>query len=373
MSNIERCGFFSSQDNDRLYSDDDFCGYFSNFITTGVFQNKSDDSLLVEANGTNKITVRPGKAWLEGRVYELLSDKEIEIHAGDASLDRIDLVVVKCDYVERDIYITIKQGIPSSTPTTPTLQRDTDAFEIAIASYKMEKGAINVSSSQIVDTRKDLNLAGEVTSLIDKHNLKEFLKDTGFIMRGDINSKDIYPLEDNVYNIGSAMKRYKTLYIDELDVVKDLPYLKNTGGTVEGRINSMDISPITTNVYRLGNPDAKWREAYITDLHVYGTHPFIAKTGGEISGTLTNTLSPNEGISQGIYKDFDGNGDTLIGQNSNGKCTHVFSGKGDFIVNNPVARVKDIRAEQIALNGKRLYIQSEAPTNAVEGSVWIQV
>lgn len=376
MSNIERSGFFASLDGDRLYDDEQFASFFGRFLKDGFFPTEKNDGLLVQADGSNKITINEGVAWIQGRCYELLEKKQIQIEAGDALLSRIDRVVVRCDYVKRDIYIAIKKGQEASEPTAPELQRDSDAYELCIAQYKLEKGATNIKQSNITDTRKDIDLCGEVTSIIDKHSLKEFLKVTGFIMEGDIHTKNLIPVDDGCV-IGTPEHPFEKITVQEIDILKGMPYLPTTGGTMTGPIYTEDLEPANNNMSNLGAIDKRYANAHITNLNVYGTHPFINKAGGSVTGAINHDYSPSTNQYQEMYKDFDnngqGDGNTYIGYNLNGACTHIFRGKGDFNVTNPVANFQDVRAKYLMVNNKRVYIQPEAPVGAPEGSVWIKV
>lgn len=375
MSNIERCGFFASVNGDRLYDDDQFADFFGRFLQDGYFP-LPEDGLFVEANGTNTLTVNPGSAWIQGRCYELLEKKSLVIEPGDALLSRIDRVVVRCDYVNRDIYVTIKKGVEASEPKLPELQRDSDAYELGIAYYRIDKGVTNLLQSHIIDTRKNIDVCGEVTSIIDKHTLKEFCKITGFTMEADIITKNLIPADNNC-TLGSKEAPYKKIYAQELELANDLSYLPLDGGIMKGDIHTRGLYPYKNNYANIGTSLYRYANAHITNLHVYGEHPFIKKEGGNVTGTLDHNFTPDDLSYMEKYCDFDNNGQgdghTYIGYNLNGLCTHIFRGKGNFNVANPVATFKDMRADSLMVNGKRVYIQSEAPTNAPDGSVWIKI
>lgn len=375
MSNIERCGFFASVNGDRLYDDDEFASYFGRFLQDGYFP-LPENGLFVEADGSNILTVNPGSAWIQGRCYELLEKKQLTIEPGDALLSRIDRVVVRCDYVNRDIYITIKKGAESSEPKVPELQRDSDAYELGLAYYRIDKGVTNLVQSYIVDTRKNIDVCGEVTSIIDKHTLKEFCKITGFTMEADIITKNLIPADSNC-TLGSKEAPYNKIYAHSLELSNSLPYLPLDGGTMRGDLYVKGLYPYKNNYTNLGSSSNRYANAHLTNLYVYGEHPFINKTGGNVTGTLDHNFTPDASSYMEKYYDFDnngqGDGNTYIGYNLDGLCTHMFRGKGNFNVSNPVATFKDLRSDSFMINGKRVYIQSEAPVNAPDGSVWIKV
>ena len=115
-----RSGFFNSVNGDRKYNASRFAEYFASFIGNGVFPNPSDN-LQVIANNNMTITVKPGKAWING--YILINDDDhiLTLDTADGILDRIDRVVVKYDVSAREIRIEVKKGEFSSNPTAPDL------------------------------------------------------------------------------------------------------------------------------------------------------------------------------------------------------------------------------------------------------------
>lgn len=162
---MERSSFFNSINGDRKYKAEDFARYFGSFISNGIFPNPGNN-LQVVSNNDMTVTLKPGKAWINGYYYENTDDLILPIDVADGVLDRIDRVVVRLDYVNRDIKTVVKKGTFASNPTAPTLQRDMDIYELGIADIKINKGAISILQADITDTRLDLNLCGVTNSLI---------------------------------------------------------------------------------------------------------------------------------------------------------------------------------------------------------------
>lgn len=370
---IEKFGFFSSIEQDRLYTDDDFAGYFKKFLTSGIFP-LPEHGLLVETDDTGaNLVINPGSAWIEGRFYELERAKTLSLEIGDELLDRIDYVVIRCDYVNREISAGIKKGEASSDPQPPELQRDSDAYELAICKYKIKRGATAITNEALTDTRKDLDLAGEVCSIIDKHTLKEFCKVSGFSMTGDINTKNLIPTDNKKSNLGSPEKKYNVLYAKKIEVEDELPYIAKTGGTLTGTLNTLDLIPSEDNTSNLGSSNKRYSNIYATNLNVSGEHPFFAKTGGTITGGVRMTYKTSgEGDYQLKLVGYDEGGDSIFGYNEGGKVSHILRGKGNFIVENPVINLTDTRVKKLSVNSKKLYIQSSTPSVS-EGAVWIKI
>lgn len=162
-----RSGFFNSVNGDRKYDAKRFAEYFASFIGNGVFLNPSD-CLQVISNNDMTITVRPGKAWING--YILINDDDyiLEIEPADGVLNRIDRIVARYDVVDREIRLEVKKGTFASEPTAPDLQRDADAYELALADVYVAAGAVSISQSAITDLRLNTELCGIVHGVVEQ-------------------------------------------------------------------------------------------------------------------------------------------------------------------------------------------------------------
>ena len=319
---MERYGFFSSVNEDRLYTAQDFTRYFSRFLQNGYF-SVEPDGLKVTTDTLLNLSVKPGVMWINGHVYELLEPKILAVDT-EANLSRRDRVVVVLDHVNREIRTEIKKGIASDNPEYPALERSDDRYEMCIAQYQVDKGITQLIPSMIIDTRKDIELCGELTSILDKRSLLDFCQISGFNMEGTINSKDLMPRGEA--NIGASDKRYKKIYCDDIDITNGIPYLSDKGGKVEGTVEVQDIIPLLDKMFRLGTMEKKFYEV----------------------------------VSEYIVSDkFSGN--------------PTFSGDGEFKVEHNTAKMKDLKVDGLDINGHKLFIQSEAPANAKTGDVWLKV
>lgn len=162
-----RSGFFNSVGGDRKYNASHFAEYFATFIGNGVFPVPSA-SLQVMANNDMTITVRPGKAWING--YILINDDDciLEIEPADGVLSRIDRIVARYDVADREIRLEVKKGTLASSPVAPNLQRDADAYELALADVYIGNGVISINQSNITDLRFNSNLCGVVKGLVEE-------------------------------------------------------------------------------------------------------------------------------------------------------------------------------------------------------------
>lgn len=164
---MEKSSFFNSVSHDRTYKAEDWAEYFASFIGNGVFPVPSSGLQVVADEGMN-VTVKTGKAWINGYFYYNTSDLTVTLNTTDGVLNRIDRVVLRWDLTKRNIAITVKSATPSTNPTAPTLQRDADAYEIALADVSLKAGATAIQQSNITDQRFNSALCGIVTGAVEQ-------------------------------------------------------------------------------------------------------------------------------------------------------------------------------------------------------------
>ncbi|WP_418301280.1 hypothetical protein [Lysinibacillus fusiformis] len=161
-------GMFNSINGDRRYKAEDFAQYFATFIGNGIFV-KPSDCLQIRANGDSmSVIVRPGKAWVNG--YYLINDEDynIPLTVGDKTLNRIDRIVIRLDFIQRKMSVEVKKGTLSASPVAPVLKRDADAYELALADVYIAKGALTINQAAITDTRLNNNLCGLMHGVVDQ-------------------------------------------------------------------------------------------------------------------------------------------------------------------------------------------------------------
>ena len=120
------------------------------------------------ANNDMTVTVKAGRAWING--YILINDDDyiLEIEPADGVLNRIDRIVARYDVVAREIRLEIKQGAFASSPVAPSLQRDADAYELGLADIYVAAGAVSISQANITDLRLNNDLCGIVHGTIEQ-------------------------------------------------------------------------------------------------------------------------------------------------------------------------------------------------------------
>lgn len=162
-----RSGFFNSVSGDRKYDASFFAEYFATFIGNGVFPNPST-GLQVITNNDMTITVKAGKAWINGYYFVNDANHVLSLDGADGVLKRIDRIVLRLDFSAREITLVIKKSPFASSPVAPVLQRDADAYELALADILVNNGATSISQGNISDQRLNTSLCGVVHGVVDQ-------------------------------------------------------------------------------------------------------------------------------------------------------------------------------------------------------------
>ena len=144
----------------------------------------------VSMTGTdNNITIGKGIGWLKntefsGKVFA--SKEETTLNAGvpDASLPRIDAVVVRFDANLNETYFTIKQGSVGSAPTPPEVERGEYIYELHLYHIRRRPGATAITPGDITDLRMDANYCGLMADSVTQVDMsainaqvREFISD----------------------------------------------------------------------------------------------------------------------------------------------------------------------------------------------------
>lgn len=151
---------------DRVYNAQQFTNYFKSLVTTGIMR-QHEDEMLVSADGTTMQTsIGKGTCFIEGRQM-IVTAPHLMLHDTESvGLKRIDRIVVRLDLrVEaRHVMPFIKKGVASANPVAPTLQRDSEVYEICLATVTVTGGRSYITNADIVDDRANEELCGWTSS-----------------------------------------------------------------------------------------------------------------------------------------------------------------------------------------------------------------
>lgn len=158
---MEHYGFFNG---DQEYGQEEFSRYFDNGFESGV-SIENDLMTLGVTKTTTGVTVDKGYAIIKGFYLYNDSIKTLNI-TRDLSYDRVDRVVIRLNLSNSKVSLELKQGIASSKPVAPNLQRDNLIYELSLAQVKVPKSG----DFTVTDERYRTELCGAIRP----KNLTEF-------------------------------------------------------------------------------------------------------------------------------------------------------------------------------------------------------
>lgn len=156
-------GFFDSTENDqRLYTADEFSSIFDGLISDGVYENYPGGTRTVNnqavkippfevtkvVSGTDLVvTVGPGRAWFH-HVWVLNTTSTVTLSAAHGTLPRIDCIYLRVNKGSRSCAFACAEGTPSSDPTGsfPSDDNNNYVYYYPIAFIKVPKAASSSSS-----------------------------------------------------------------------------------------------------------------------------------------------------------------------------------------------------------------------------------
>lgn len=148
----EQYGYF----NGLAYDEDFPAQRIAALVPNGVYQNGSQ----VLADGSMKLQVTPGRAWINGYFYRSDEAVEVTVPTAHPSLPRKDAVVLRWDLPEKVMGVCVVEGTPANNPQPPALRRDSQVYDLQLALVKVETGAIALTQSAVQDTRTDKAVCG---------------------------------------------------------------------------------------------------------------------------------------------------------------------------------------------------------------------
>ncbi len=155
---------FNSVNGDRKHNADGLAEMIRTVLTTGV-SPQPDAGFFVSAAGGWNLSAAPGRCVIDGRIGANEMPVTFTVPPPNGTLDQIFRVVIRCDYVNRNITIYLKAGTASATAMPPSLQNNTDAKEISVAQIFIARNAAGITQSVITDERPNQAVCGFVTAI----------------------------------------------------------------------------------------------------------------------------------------------------------------------------------------------------------------
>lgn len=163
----QKSGFFDSHllddgTYDRLYGSIDFATLFGMFFTNGVFVNPTTNLQVVAKEGLT-LTVKTGRAFIDGYWYELTEDMNINIDVNTTSYEVNTTIVCVLDRTNRVVEIKVKNNVLDTLPIN-----DGTIHELVLAVVKVGVGVTEITNANITDTRFNSNYCGVVKGTVEQ-------------------------------------------------------------------------------------------------------------------------------------------------------------------------------------------------------------
>lgn len=159
--------FFNSVDRDRLYNAEDISNYLKGIIGNGIMPYPADCLQVVAGTGM-QVVVKAGVGFIDGHKLENTADYPLTVLAAEATLNRIDRVIMYVDHTNRKMGIKYKAGVADAVARPPELVRNQDMMEYCLAEVRVVKQATSIMTSNITDTRLNSAVCGVVQGLIQQ-------------------------------------------------------------------------------------------------------------------------------------------------------------------------------------------------------------
>lgn len=150
--------------------------FYKAYWDDGVFY-KPSTSFAVTATGTGmNVQVQPGMAQVQGAFCLEDTVQTLPIAAADASLNRIDSIVLRLDLSldKRDISLAVVSGVAAVSPVAPALTRNNTTWELGIANVLVSAGAGVITQRDVEDTRLDDTRCGAVAQTVGELDTSGF-------------------------------------------------------------------------------------------------------------------------------------------------------------------------------------------------------
>lgn len=125
-------------------------------VKNGVF----DDGLIVSASEGMTVKAAIGAAIVNGFIYYNDSPLSLAIPTANASLPRMDSIMLRWNIPARKMNLLLLEGTPQSNPSPPIPIRNGTYYDMQIAVIRVNAGVASITAANITDTRPDEVVCG---------------------------------------------------------------------------------------------------------------------------------------------------------------------------------------------------------------------
>lgn len=339
------CGFFNSQNKDRLYTAEDMTKPYELLVSNGVFATQEgtpSNYLQVYASdpASMNITVKAGRGIFYDKWFINDADMVITIDQAEPTLNRIDTIVVRVDKTAtvRNGSIIVKKGTPSSSPVAPSIETgDYGIKEYRLANIYVAARSVSIAQKSITDMRGSADCPW-VTSLVQQVDTstlfiqwQEAFDDWFGTVKETLATSTLIRSYNSSYTTGaqdetsipiniSQFNRYLDIlqvYVNGLMLIKDVEYTVVDDTKITLTLPVDKGTPVSFVVYKsVDGSDAETVVQQVYELqNIVSASKITNDTGGvKLSITSGDLLASFKGLGKGFHTILASNNVTNIPQ-----------------------------------------------------------
>lgn len=208
--------FYNSKDGDRKYNADSFEEWLAPFFKNGVFNGE----LLVSSAGGFDVSVAIGTGYINGKSRKFDEPTTLTLDKANSTLARIDNIVVRRNDTDRNFTLEVVKGTESSSPVAPDLTREDGIYELCLARVYVGAAVVEITQSNITDTRMDSDLCGWVCATVEQIDFSQISLQWEQYLK-EFKANNLEEFEEWEQTQQNAIDLWTTAYKDELDDFKE--------------------------------------------------------------------------------------------------------------------------------------------------------
>ena len=230
---------FQSITNDRQYSDLDFANYFAQFFKNGVAVGVGTGLQVRPSTPVGMtVLVGTGGALVNGRQLMNNSDYSITLTAASTTTARVDSIVVQLNLPLRQVSIVYKEG-------TVAVQRDSNIYELQLATITVPQNTSTIDASHITDKRADTTMCGYSTPFTEV-NLQS-LQDQYQAMLDEAFTTVQTNMDADATTLETMLVSQQTTFNTWFAGLQDT-LTTNVEANLQGQINLLDADTLLTTI-----------------------------------------------------------------------------------------------------------------------------
>lgn len=234
----EFASFFNSENGSRIYNAQAMRNFIASFFNNGVFSG----GFATTWQSGMTVEVSAGYANINGVIQYKQNPDVITLDVADATLSRVDTIVVELSEQDRDVTLKYVKGDGSAYNPTPKAPiRSDSVYQLVIAQIAVAAGSVAITQQDITDTRANTNLCGYISSKFDDINFEQltaqfsaYFEETKAKDLSDFTTwfeNDFNDIDDTTYNTMS----------DDVNLCEsDASNLLINAGTLQGTIDDIE-------------------------------------------------------------------------------------------------------------------------------------